>query len=227
MKKFFVFTLFACLLFLSAPAMATDWLHFFFPFIETPGEPNPSETLQAPFADAKPVGPSKGDATQGTALPENAVPLNFPHRNAEQIGEWVVMATAEAMSFASDNFEDDLKKNYGHFTPEGKTQYDAFLEENSVFRILRSKKFYLRSFVQEAPLLLNEGAVDGRYRWLYEVPIMVSYMDRGMKDYKNATPPVNQLVSVTVQVGRTADVTPGKDLLIERWSGKAQKITKD
>jgi hypothetical protein len=98
-----------------------------------------------------------------------------------------------------------------------------FYRKNGLTKVLESKKYYIRSFVQETPLLLNEGTVEGRYRWLYEVPVMISYMDRNMHGYKDVQP-VSQTITLKIQVGRAADQS--KDILIESWTGKVQNIAK-
>jgi hypothetical protein len=203
------------------PAHSKAILEFFFPMLKDEG-PDPSKTLTAPFAEPN----EKNISMQGLGLPENSVPLDQPHKPSNQIGDWVTMAVSEAMTFGDSDYKTTLEKISNHFTPEGKAQFMAFLEENSLIRVLESQKFNVSGFVQEAPLLLNEGGVDGSYRWLYQVPVMISYIDRNSKGYKDKLEPVNQLMSLTIQVGRTTDRTPGHDLAIERWSGKVQSIKK-
>lgn len=221
MKKFVAITILACAGF-SAPAHATGIFDYFFPKEEGP---DPAKTLVAPFAEP----PAEGAASVTDAklgLPENNTPIESAHRPSAQIGEWATMAVSEALTFDKENYQQEMEENTAHFDAVGKEQYLTFLNENSLIRVLESGRFNIRSFVQEVPLLLNEGAVDGSYRWLFQVPVMVSYMDRNMKGYKGAAEPVNQLIVLTVQVGRTADLTPGHDVIIERWSGKAQAIKK-
>jgi hypothetical protein len=212
-----------CLVFAAhaVPAQA-GVLEFFFPMLKNT-EPDPSRTLTAPFAE--PQAPGQEKVEKG--LPENAVPLDYPHRPSAQIGEWVTSAVSEALTFEQDNYQETLTTISKHFDATGKQQYTQFLADNNIIKVLDSKRYYVRGFVREIPLLLNEGAVDNRYHWLYEVPVMVSYMDRNMNGYKNAEP-VNQQISLTIQVGRV----PGQqtqqdmDIVIERWSGKLQNIAK-
>ena len=99
-----------------------------------------------------------------------------------------------------------------------------FLEENKIIRILESDKFYVRSFVQDAPLLLNEGAVGDYYRWLYDVPVLVSYMDRNLKDYTKGDA-TTQAMDLRVQLMRSPEA--GKSgVVIDLWEGTAGKVVK-
>jgi hypothetical protein len=193
------------------------WLTFLFPTLAR-AEKDPSDTLEAPFADsARSVGPAR------PGLPENKIALNLPHRNVDQVADWVVMAVSESLTYAVADTEKTYNQNLRHFDDASRAQYIEFMGTSGILSVLHSKKYYLRSFAQEKPLLLNEGVVDGRYRWLFEVPLMISYMDRTAKGYKDAPLPLNQKATITVQVGRTNNEMPGKDLVIERWSGAAQK----
>ncbi|MCC7305378.1 MAG: DotI/IcmL/TraM family protein [Alphaproteobacteria bacterium] len=227
--KFFLIAFSAVLLCFPLPAQA-GIIEFFFPSLKEQG-PDPSKTLIAPFADNAPQtlqqeqeaiqknGQKNGDEK---GLPENAIPLDFPHRTGEQVGEWTVMAASEAMTFDKESYEDSLKAALEHFDESGKQQYTTFLKDSTILDIVKSGKYYIRSFAQEHALLLNAGAVGGRYHWLYEIPMMISYMDRRMVSYKGAEA-TNQLITLTVQVGRTANLESGHDLAIELWSVKARK----
>jgi hypothetical protein len=213
------FTGFVCV----PPAQANIW-EFFFPSLRAL-EPDPSQTLQAPFAeqDAQQQGPSDTQAKQD---PNMYVPLKLPHLTDAAVSEWVVTSVSDALTFSSEDYTADLARIKPYFDDTGYAEFTAFLQEKRIVEVLTSKQFFMRSFVQSIPLLLNEGAVAEHYRWLYEVPVMMTYMDRGMKDYKGSQP-VTQRMIITLQIGRTSQ--PTKDaagLRIERWSGKTQFIDK-
>ncbi len=183
------------------------------------------KTLQAPFAmdpDAKP--PEEAPDPTKVSLPENSTPLDQPHRDGKEISEWVTTAISEALTFDQQSYEPVLVANAKLFTADGNKQYVTFLTDNNIIKVLQSKKFYVRSFVLDAPLLLNEAPVGGTYRWLYEVPVMLSYMEYGVTDYKKLEP-INQKLMLTVQIGRVTD-RKGMAVLIERWDGKVQRIAK-
>lgn len=221
---FAVFLISACVS--PVAARAEGWLEFFIPALRNRID-EPSRTLTAPFAEqaTKSAAPLP-TATSIPELPENKVPLDQAHRTTEQIGEWLTMAVSEALTFQKADYKDSLNASLRHFDESGKAQYMAFLDENGIVKILESNRFYISGFTQSMPLLLNEGVVDGRFRWLYEVPVMITYLDRAAtKGYKEAQP-VNQNMSLTIQVGRTSDLSAGKDVAIERWTGKVQNITK-
>ncbi|GJL86175.1 MAG: hypothetical protein DHS20C02_19500 [Micavibrio sp.] len=181
--------------------------------------PKPEDTLIAPFAYED---PSLSEETKT----KEGLPLNVAHRGNREIGEWLMQAVSEGMTFESGNFQEELKGTTSYFDEPGHKEYLAFLQESGIIKVLESEKYHIRSFVQHAPLLLNEGSVENRYRWLYETTLMASYMDREMENYKKQVTPVNQMVRVTIQVGRSKDADNEHKILIESWSGKIQKLDK-
>lgn len=185
--------------------------------------PDPAQTLEAPFAYK---GSEKPDAI-GIEQPKKSaiVPLQHAHTNEAAIGKWLIEAVSESMSHQIGG-ADVYEKNKGYFAPSGLAQFKQFMKDNNIQKVIDSKRFNIRSFVKESPLLLNSGSAENRFRWLYEVPLMVSYMDAEKFNYKEDEP-VNQHIALTVQVGRVEQAGNPLGILIETWSGTSQKIDKN
>ena len=192
-----------------------------------PEGPDPAETLRAPFSyDTPRTGDIEGDVAP---KPTNVVPLKHAHTNEAEIGKWLVTAVSDAMSYKVGDEPDISKPNSKYFAQSGLEQYKDFLVKNNIQKVVESGRYNIRSFVKETPLLLNSGSANDRFRWLYEIPVMVSYMDAQTFDYKSSDP-VNQHIVLTVQVGRfaeTGDEQNNFEVLIETWNGKSQKIDKN
>lgn len=206
----------------TAPAFAAKslWDVFGSMFEEKPVEPDPGQTLQAPFA----YDPNR-KIEAGETLPENAVPLDISHRSSSEIGKWLMTAVSDTMSFEIDEegAAAPIKREY--FTPSGVTQFQEFLTKTGIQKVLDSRKYHMRSFVRQSPLLLNEGAVQGHYRWLFEVPLMVSYITPGNFKYENSEA-INQAITLTVQVTRVREGGGAEGVLIEIWKGKIEALEK-
>lgn len=206
----------------APPAHANKLIDFFFPSLRKK-EADPRETLQAPFLTPDAEKPPVSDAQKG--LPENSIPLEQPHRAPAAIGEWLVSAVSESMSFSPETYQADLTKTADMFDETGRAEYMKFLTDSSIMKVLESKKFHVTGFAQEMPEVVTSGPVNGAYHWLFRVPVMMSYMDRTMTDYKKAEP-VSQKVILTIQVGRSLSANNENGVLIERWEGKLQGMDK-
>jgi Type-IV b secretion system, inner-membrane complex component len=203
----------------SASTAQAGWLEFFFPSLRNTVD-QPSRTLVAPFAEQGQAIEKLPTATSLPELPENRIPLDQAHRSASEMAEWLTMSVSEVLTFKNANLNDVLEQNKKYFDANGQAQFVAFMNEKNMTKVLETGNFNMHPFVQQTPLVLNQGVVDGRYRWLFEVPVMVSYLERGTKGYTKNTKPVNQEIVLTLQIGRTTDLSAGKDVVIERWTGK-------
>lgn len=214
MNKFFLFLCsFGILTGAPAPAQASIW-EFFFPSLRQ-YEEDPSTTLQAPFAVDE-----QGDKI---VVPdeEKKEDLSVSHRLTANLGEWLGPVVAQAMTFESANYQDDLKETEPYFTPSARAAYLKFLQDKKVIKILESNRFYVRSIVEDTPVVLVEKPLDGRYRWLYEVPVLVTYMPYDLKDYKQGDA-TTQHMKLNIQIGRH-EVAPEHGVLIEQWDGTIEK----
>ncbi len=182
--------------------------------------PKPEETLVAPFAYEPPP------VAEGQKSEESILPLDVAHRGTREIGGWLMHTLSESMTFEGENYQEKMAKTELYFDDVGRREYLTFLQESGIGEVLQTQKYNVRSFVRQAPLLLNEGAVEGRYRWLYEATLMASYMDREMKNYGKKASPVNQMINITIQVGRSKDARGEQEVFIERWTGKMRKLDK-
>lgn len=193
----------------TAPAHAA-WWHFLFPSLKK-AEYNPYETLQAPFAQDDAASPD----ADGTQKSED---LSQPHRNDWEIAKWIAETTPLVMRLSSSTDQDSALD----FSSNGTAQFKDFLAQQNITRALESGQYELHTVVDGKPQLLNEGNVSGRYRWLYEVTVMTTYLPRNLTTYKN-TKPINQNFVLNIQVGRSTDAPQPHHILIEQFSGKKTK----
>jgi len=209
------------------PAQA-NWVDFFFPMLKDTSD-DPSNTLRAPFAEKleKPEGETTegGEGTTEVNAQSQStltVPMHLSHRSDREIAQWVTTAVSEAITFEDADYVTEMEEHRKIFDAKGWEQFQAFLTETSMIKVIESDRYQMRSYVRGTPILLNEGAVSKRYRWLYEVSANISYLERNVSDYKDVEPQ-NRSIKILVQIGRTKDADNEEGLLLERWDGKIVK----
>src|SRR5262249_15788565 len=106
-----------------------------------------------------------------------------------------------------------------YFADSGLQQYQDWLTAKNILKTLQSGQYAVSTVVQETPTLLNEGAVNGRYRWLYEVPIMITYLPRGASSYQNLTP-ATQKITLLIEVAGMDKANAAQSVVIDRWSDR-------
>jgi len=190
-------------------------LEFFFPSLKEE-EYDPSKEMVAEFA----AGSGVKDKEKLEQLPVDAVPLVNPHLLTEEIGRWIMTVGGEAMNFEAGAPISVIDSKTALFDATAKQQYMKFLADNNIQKVMESGRYNIMSYVNEQPLLLNEGVVANRYRWLFRVPVVMTYLDKNIKTYKGNENGVIQNAILNIQIGRVIDAEHPDGLQIEQWSGK-------
>lgn len=189
---------------------------------------DPYKTMKAPFAegaqDAEEVKlQTLEDLEQNIPKAGEVVAITLPHTTTDDIKKWVVTAISDSLSFNAGQLQQEAKKSLEYFTKAGQQQYIDFLKESGIAQQLKSGQLRVNSVAKTEPLLISERTFDGRYRWLFEVPVIISYLDGSSETYENAIP-VNKTTVLTVQVTRSLPAESlHHDVLIELWNGNVRK----
>lgn len=179
---------------------------------------DPTGTLVAPFADQEKVKPLATEERYLALTASNNVAIDQPHRNDNDLGEWLMQAVAYAVSFDSTTYQKKLQELTTGFSPAGLEQYNNWVLSSGILSTLESGGQELHGLVNETPFLLNQGVVNGRYRWLFEIPVMVSFIPRGVTEVTPETTRQNQKLVVSVQIGRIPNSVLEHGVQIESWS---------
>lgn len=199
----------SCLLLVpdTAYAQKKSFLEDWFPFLfeEEDTGPKPEDTLQAPFME-------KGAGTSAvTALPgvdyqpqpalESGMALDQAHRQPAQVEQWVEKVLIDGLDFDPLRYEAHLVTLNENMTPYAQEAFKAFMDKDNLLTALKSNDLLMRVFISQPGRTLNQGALQGRYRWLIETPATITFMPRGLLDYKNVKPK-SQALTIRTQVGR-------------------------
>lgn len=203
----------------AAPAHA-GWLEFFFPELKKK-EYDPWKTMKAPFADPDAVVDS---VKEETGLGENSVPLEMPHRADAVITTWVEQNISDLLTYDAATYGAQYKEKAKVFNKDGLQEYVKFLNSQNIVTSLKSGQYDVRSFVQDVPIIVNKGDVDGHYQWLYQIKVMVSFVKVGLKSYKDikGSDEISREFVLNVHVGRSESEVNDLGLLLEGWDGKLQ-----
>ena len=202
------------------PNAHAGWLDFFFPTEET--GPDPSETLRAPFADEDAV--IEDLDAQGN--PDKAIPLEMRHRPNSVITQWVQMTVPYVLTYKAKTYEKEYGQKIVNFSKGGIDEYVAFLQGKNILRTLKTGRYNVTGILQDYPVIINEGAVDGRYLWLFKTDVLVTYFDSKLTQHprsEDSSDAITQEYTITFQVGRNKGVPNEHGILIESWDVKVKK----
>lgn len=201
-------------------------IEFLFPSLRLKAD-DPAITLQAPFADPA---SENTDTVENPdefnddflRLPENATPLEQPHRTKQQIGEWLMTAVPMALTFKNQSFEEQQEAISIYFNDAGLAQLKTFLKDSQIERVAKSGQFDIAAYSERPPLAINDSELNGYYRWLFDVPVVVSFLEKGIEEYKGKEA-TNRNYTLSVQVRRTRDTDNPDGVVIEIWNDKRKQ----
>lgn len=149
---------------------------------------------------------------------ENIVPLHQAHRTEQEVKDFITTFTSEALSFNKSNFSTVIKKNRPLFTDSGFKKYRDYLLSSNILELIRTKGYEASLYTEAAPLLINSMTLDDKYKWLFEVPVVLTLFPQGDKkiiqrngSYKN------QNLMIRLQLTRAKIEDDTNAILIEDW----------
>ena len=178
------------------------------------------ETTPAPFSLSDRAAADQDNGTGLDGLYNNGADQQAaqgPAVTHTDLEDWLGTVVAEALTLEAAQFETALESVEPYFTASGYQAYYDYLKTTGFRDALDSRDLRAVAMVECAPLLLNSGSGEGGYRWLYEVPVTLSYLPQGADSYTRGNlSPDNQRVGVRVQVRQEGSGGAAR-LRIESW----------
>lgn len=189
-----------------------------------PAMAQPAQSVQQPATSAAPAVPAKPAPTSALmnlysdGTENSTAALDQPHRSTEQLSQWVTDQALAVMTIDPKTWPTYSKSLAPRFVPYGFQEYTTSLA--SILQRLKSETLRVNAIGDGPTVLVNQGALNGTYHWLYQVPLILTYYDEDISTLKAQKESYqNQKVTAQIQLGRTApNATDDMGLLIERWT---------
>lgn len=190
---------------------------------------SPEVTGYAPFADLEYTG-SKNLYIPGTnqvVSNRGEEDLGKPHRPIGYLSEHVSTAVTQMFTFDPDRYETHLKEVSILMNEHAAQQYNDFMMNKGFLGVLLKDDLRMMATVEGIPLLRKDSVLEGRYRWLFEVPLAVTWVPKDKKDYMQRRgdrkikqpPPIKAIIQIgRVPVDSSNSVLDKDATVIERAS---------
>lgn len=142
--------------------------------------------------------------------------LSLPHRSPRQIEEWMTVTVSRSLSLEHNNYRQHLDQSEAYFAPSAWKEFNKTLAELGITARVQARNQDVEAFVTQRPYILNDQALKGHYRWLIEVPVMLSFYDGELSSRSGQTPE-NQKFLITSQITRVRKGPGAENLMIETW----------
>jgi len=144
--------------------------------------------------------------------------LDAAHRTDGEISAWLSVIVSDALSFEIKNYSELAKRLRGEFTTEGFVQYQEYLKSSGIFNNLKDGNYRISTYIDQSALLLNDMALDDVYRWLYEVPITITFLPLGQTEYESGADIISRKMTLQAQIRRVNLPEDDGAVQIESWT---------
>ncbi len=181
----------------------------------------PSPDGRAPFFETT-IDPS-GEGKGIVMIPdkrfseEKTISLENIHLSNKELQGWISMAVSESLSFDKDDYSTISKKVNSYFTKAGLQEYQDYLLSSNIIKSIKKNNYRMNVFVEQPPLLLNGSTIKGVYRWLYQIPVTITFLKRYEDGYVETKGAVNRKLNLRIQVRRIDIDGDFNAIQIESW----------
>lgn len=102
-------------------------------------------------------------------------PLDQPNLDTPALLSWLATAVSETMTFSYVNYQRELQNASKNFTKTGWETFTAALQKSHILDSVRENQQIVTAQPRSAPVLMQSGVLNGRFRWVLQMPLIVKY----------------------------------------------------
>lgn len=103
------------------------------------------------------------------------IPLNESNMTDAAIVSWAARAASDVMTFGFHDHQKRLQDTSVYFTRRGWQSFTDALDRSRIIESVEKNQQVVTAAPQQAPVISQQGLVAGIYRWIVEVPLVVTY----------------------------------------------------
>lgn len=137
------------------------------------------------------------------------IPLNEPNMNDAAIVSWSARAASDVMTFGFHDYQRRLQESSTYFTRRGWQSFTEALDRSRVMEGVQKTQQVVTAAPKSAPVIIQQGLVDGVYRWIIELPLIVTY--------QSGTAQQSDTLNVQLVVVRVSTLDSPSGVGIQQW----------
>lgn len=136
-------------------------------------------------------------------------PLSAPVVTPTELLQWANEAAVAAYTYNFVNYRKELQNTSGYFTPEGWNQFQQELRRSRNLETVIAKKLVVTAAATGAPVITDQGLLNGRYAWKIRIPLLVTY--------ESASERIQQPIMVNMVITRVSTLDMPKGIAIAQF----------
>lgn len=107
------------------------------------------------------------------------VPLDRPNMTSAALMSWVAQATTEVMTFGFHDYQRRFQQASRHFTKTGWESFTLAMQRARIIDSVQALQQVVTAAPRSAPVLIQQGVLNGKYRWVLQMNLQVTYKSAG------------------------------------------------
>ena len=141
-------------------------------------------------------------------------PLSEPNLSSPALMSWVAQAATEVMTFGFNDYRRRLQEASRNFTRRGWESFSSALQRARIVETVEVNQQVVTATPTGAPVIQSEGVVQGRYQWVVQVPMSLTYQAGAKTRTDN--------LLVTLVIVRVPRLESPSGVGIEQWIAVAR-----
>ncbi len=137
------------------------------------------------------------------------VALHEPNLSTPALMSWVAQASTEVMTFGFNDYRRRLQESSRNFTRRGWESFTQALQKSRIIEMVEANQQVVTAAPAGAPILESEGVVTGRYQWIIQLPLVLTY--------QSGSRTKTDTLLVTIVVVRVPRLESSNGVGIEQW----------
>jgi len=137
------------------------------------------------------------------------IALSEPNMSVPALMSWVAQSSTEVMTFGFNDYRRRLQESSRNFTRRGWESFTQALQRSRIIEMVEANQQVVTAAPQGAPILESQGLVAGRYQWIVQLPMVLTYQS-GARSRTDS-------LLVTVVIVRVPRLESPNGIGIEQW----------
>lgn len=137
------------------------------------------------------------------------VPLNQANMNDAALVSWAARAATDVMTFGFHDYQKRLQESSSYFTRRGWQSFTEALERSRIMEGVTQAQRVVTAAPRSAPVIRQQGEVNGIYRWIVELPLVVTYQSGSAQQ--------SDTINVQLVIVRVSTLDSPSGVGIQQW----------
>jgi len=127
-----------------------------------------------PAEEASPLNPPSLAVSDDTITPR--IPINKPNFDDSELNVWLLKTLTQLFTYNLQDYPTQLSRNQFYLLPEAQSEYLSILNDMAHLSDYTTTEVISSMLVAKAaPILYDQGLSNGRYYWVFDTPVEVSF----------------------------------------------------